>query len=95
MLELRLRDVDLHLFNEGTRLWLYDCLGAHPGESDGQRGTQFAVRAPLAQLATVIMQAFVYDGRFSRYRNRFRGRVREGVADTCRSEDPVHRTVKR
>ena len=44
----RLDDQDLYLFNEGSHLRLYDRLGAHPMEVDGERGTYFAVWAPNA-----------------------------------------------
>jgi 1,4-alpha-glucan branching enzyme len=49
-----LGDADLHLFNEGSHVRLYDKLGAHPLEHDGQRGTYFAVWAPNAQEVSVI-----------------------------------------
>ncbi|HEY2029760.1 MAG TPA: 1,4-alpha-glucan branching protein GlgB [Myxococcales bacterium] len=45
-----LSDDDLHLFNEGSHLKLYDHLGAHP--ADG--GTHFAVWAPNARAVSVI-----------------------------------------
>jgi 1,4-alpha-glucan branching enzyme len=50
----RIGDVDLHLFNEGTHTALYESLGAHPGEKDGQQGTFFAVWAPNARSVEVI-----------------------------------------
>ncbi|HEY3247748.1 MAG TPA: 1,4-alpha-glucan branching protein GlgB [bacterium] len=54
----RLTDDDLHLFNEGTHLRLYDRLGAHPaeagGEAGGEAGTYFAVWAPDAERVSVI-----------------------------------------
>ena len=46
--------IDLHLFNEGTHLHLYRCLGAHPASAAGQTGTYFAVWAPSAQSVGVI-----------------------------------------
>ena len=39
---------DLHLFNEGTHLRLYERLGSHPRVVDGVAGTSFAVFAPNA-----------------------------------------------
>ena len=45
-----LSDDDLHLFNEGSHLALYDRLGAHPVEG----GTHFAVWAPNARSVHVI-----------------------------------------
>jgi 1,4-alpha-glucan branching enzyme len=38
----------LHLFNEGTNLRVFECLGAHPQVVDGMAGTCFAVWAPNA-----------------------------------------------
>jgi len=45
-----LSDDDLHLFNEGSQLRLYDHLGAHIKRG----GTQFAVWAPNAQMVNVF-----------------------------------------
>jgi 1,4-alpha-glucan branching enzyme len=45
---------DLHYFNEGSHVRLYDCLGAHLGEQDGQAGCEFAVWAPGAESVSVI-----------------------------------------
>ena len=45
-----LSDDDLHLFNEGSQLRLYDHLGAHLQEG----GTHFAVWAPNARMVNVI-----------------------------------------
>lgn len=39
---------DLHLFNEGTHLRLYEKLGAHLTAQNGLNGTHFAVWAPNA-----------------------------------------------
>jgi 1,4-alpha-glucan branching enzyme len=47
-------DQDLHLFNEGTHLRLWEVLGAHPTEADGVPGTHFAVWAPNAREVTVV-----------------------------------------
>jgi 1,4-alpha-glucan branching enzyme len=47
-------DVDLHLFNEGTHVHLYDKLGAHLMELNGRQGTYFAVWAPDARSVSVI-----------------------------------------
>ncbi|HYF10780.1 MAG TPA: alpha-amylase family glycosyl hydrolase, partial [Actinomycetota bacterium] len=49
-----LSDMDVFLFNEGTHTKLYERLGAHPIESDGEAGTVFAVWAPNAEAVTVI-----------------------------------------
>jgi 1,4-alpha-glucan branching enzyme len=45
---------DLHFFNEGTAVRLYDRLGAHPGQENGCEGTHFAVWAPSARSVTLI-----------------------------------------
>ncbi len=50
----RLTDDDLHLFNEGTHLHLFDKLGAHLEEPGGIAGTTFAVWAPDAEGVSVI-----------------------------------------
>ena len=50
----RLGEADLHYFNEGTHSRLFECLGAHSDEVDGQRGTWFAVWAPNARYVSVI-----------------------------------------
>ena len=44
---------DLHLFNEGNHVRLYDKLGAHPVVREGVSGTQFAVWAPSASSVSV------------------------------------------
>ncbi len=47
-------DDDLHLFNEGTHLRLWEHLGSHPRNLDGQQGVHFAVWAPNASDVRVI-----------------------------------------
>jgi 1,4-alpha-glucan branching enzyme len=49
-----LTDLDIHLFREGKHYRLYEKLGSHPMEVDGQQGTYFAVWAPSAQAVSVI-----------------------------------------
>ncbi|NBC06468.1 MAG: 1,4-alpha-glucan branching protein GlgB [Bacteroidetes bacterium] len=49
-----LTDLDIHLFREGKHYRLYEKLGSHPIEVDGQQGTYFAVWAPNAQAVSVI-----------------------------------------
>ena len=49
-----LTDMDLHLFNEGTHLEIYERLGAHPRNIDGITGINFAVWAPNAQGISVV-----------------------------------------
>jgi 1,4-alpha-glucan branching enzyme len=45
---------DLHLFNEGSHVRLYDKLGAHPLTVNGTAGTLFAVWAPNAAHVSVM-----------------------------------------
>ena len=47
-------DDDSHLFNEGSHFRLYDKLGAHVVNHDGESGTHFAVWAPNAEQVSVI-----------------------------------------
>jgi 1,4-alpha-glucan branching enzyme len=58
-----LGEVDLHLFNEGTHRRLWECLGAHPREVDGEAGVAFAVWAPNARRVSVIGEHCRWDGR--------------------------------
>ncbi|MGH9311633.1 MAG: alpha-amylase family glycosyl hydrolase, partial [Vicinamibacterales bacterium] len=46
-------DYDLHLFNEGTHVSIYDKLGAHL-VTDPERGTHFAVWAPNASRVRLV-----------------------------------------
>jgi len=58
-----LGDIDLHLFNEGRHLRLWEKLGAHPRMMDGVEGTSFAVWAPNATRVSVIGTFNGWDGR--------------------------------
>ncbi|WP_084605225.1 1,4-alpha-glucan branching protein GlgB [Desulfonatronum thioautotrophicum] len=49
-----LTDSDIYLFKEGRHFRLYDKLGSHPMEVDGQWGALFAVWAPNAERVSVI-----------------------------------------
>ncbi len=49
-----LGEQDLHFFNEGTHLRLYEKLGAHPLSWTASAGTAFAVWAPNAEQVSVI-----------------------------------------
>ena len=49
-----LSDQDLHLFNEGSHVRLWEKLGAHLDTRDGQPGTRFAVWAPNAESVSVV-----------------------------------------
>ena len=47
-------DMDQYLFGEGTHYEIYKKLGAHPAESDGEKGVYFAVWAPNAKNVRVV-----------------------------------------
>lgn len=47
-------EYDIHLFREGNHFRLYDKLGSHITEFDGEMGTYFAVWAPNAESVAVI-----------------------------------------
>jgi 1,4-alpha-glucan branching enzyme len=47
-------DFDIYLFKSGTHFRLYEKLGSHLIEVDGQKGTYFAVWAPNASRVSVI-----------------------------------------
>lgn len=49
-----LTDQDLHLFNEGSHVRLWEKLGAHADTRDGRPGTRFAVWAPNAESVSVV-----------------------------------------
>ena len=49
-----LTDQDLHLFNEGSHDRLYQKLGAHPLQVEGNEGTYFATWAPNAKQVCVM-----------------------------------------
>jgi 1,4-alpha-glucan branching enzyme len=46
--------LDLHLFNEGRHVKLYEKLGAHPVEFEGKAGVVFRVWAPNARSVSLI-----------------------------------------
>jgi 1,4-alpha-glucan branching enzyme len=60
-----LGDMDLHLFNEGTHLRLYDILGAHLRTIEGVTGVSFAVWAPNARRVSLLAEFNHWDGRLS------------------------------
>ncbi len=47
-------DFDINLFKSGKHYRLYDKLGSHLTEVDGEKGTYFAVWAPSAQAVSVV-----------------------------------------
>jgi 1,4-alpha-glucan branching enzyme len=47
-------DFDINLFKGGKHYRLYDKLGSHPVEVDGEKGTYFAVWAPSAKGVSVV-----------------------------------------
>lgn len=49
-----LTDYDVNLFRSGKHYRIYDKLGAHVIEVEGQKGVQFAVWAPSAQAVSII-----------------------------------------
>ncbi len=58
-----LGDMDLHLFNEGRHLRLWEKLGAQLREIDGVSGTSFAVWAPNAEQLSVVGTFNGWNGR--------------------------------
>jgi 1,4-alpha-glucan branching enzyme len=58
----RLDAQDLHLFNEGTHLRLWERLGAHVATVGGVEGTVFAVWAPNAEGVSVVGDFNDWDG---------------------------------
>src|SRR5881394_1536774 len=57
------REVDLHLFSEGTHLQVYEKFGAHLRTVGGVKGVYFAVWAPNAQRVSVVGDFNGWDGR--------------------------------
>ena len=47
-------DFDVHLFREGRHFKLYEKLGSHVMEVNGQKGTFFGVWAPNAKKVSVV-----------------------------------------
>jgi 1,4-alpha-glucan branching enzyme len=59
-----LGDLDLHLFNEGNHLRLWETLGAHVMTVDGASGVHFAVWAPTGRRVSVVGDFNAWDGRW-------------------------------
>ncbi len=58
-----LGELDLHLIGEGRHEHLYELLGAHVREHEGEAGTAFAVWAPAAASVSVVGDFNHWDGR--------------------------------
>ena len=58
----RFTDDDIYLFKQGKHYRLYEHLGAHPVEMDGEKGVYFAVFAPAAKAVQVIGDFNYWDG---------------------------------
>ncbi len=58
-----LGELDLHLFAEGNHRRIWEVLGAHPRNIDGEDGTLFAVWAPNARRVSVVGDFCRWDGR--------------------------------
>src|SRR5688572_2255471 len=56
-------DIDLYLFNEGRHQQLWEMLGAHHRQHQGEWGTSFAVWAPNARAVRVVGDFNSWDGR--------------------------------
>ncbi len=54
MMEHRITDLDIYLFNGGTHYEIYNKLGAHLAVEDGVEGVYFAVWAPNAKTVSVV-----------------------------------------
>jgi len=55
-------EFDINLFKAGKHYKLYEKMGAHPMELEGEEGVYFAVWAPSAKLVTVIGDFNYWDG---------------------------------
>ena len=73
-----LGEQDLHLFNEGTHLRLYDVLGSHLDTVDGVDGAHFAVWAPNASGVSVVGDWNGWDGTTHRLQARDGSGIWEG-----------------
>ncbi|OED35359.1 1,4-alpha-glucan branching enzyme [Chromatiales bacterium (ex Bugula neritina AB1)] len=63
-------EFDLHLFNEGRHLRLYEVLGARKITIEGVTGVRFAVWAPSSSRVSVVGEFNQWDGRVHPMRNR-------------------------
>lgn len=74
-----LTDDDLHFFNEGTHMHLYEKMGAHPHGRGKGAGTNFAVWAPNAEHVSVIGDFNGWDWQRNRLEPRGSSGIWEGV----------------
>jgi len=77
----RLTADDLHLFNEGRHFNLYEKLGAHASDVDGQVGTQFSVWAPNAERVSVVGEFNGWDPSADPLRPRGNSGIWEGLVE--------------
>ena len=52
--EIFMTDVDAYLLGQGTHYEIYNKMGAHVAEKDGEKGVYFAVWAPAAKEIYVV-----------------------------------------
>ena len=57
----RFTDMDIYLFKEGTHVKLYDKMGSHIMQREGEEGVYFAVWAPNARAVSVVGDFNDYD----------------------------------
>ncbi|MBI2848414.1 MAG: 1,4-alpha-glucan branching protein GlgB [Chloroflexi bacterium] len=71
-------ELDLHLFNEGSHFRLYEKMGAHPVQQNGEAGMHFAVWAPNARYVSVIGDFNGWNKRANPIHQRDRSGIWEG-----------------
>jgi 1,4-alpha-glucan branching enzyme len=73
-----LTENDLYLFNEGSHYRIYDKMGAHPFNHEGQAGAIFSVWAPNARAVSVIGNFNGWDAKAHRLQSRGSSGIWEG-----------------
>jgi 1,4-alpha-glucan branching enzyme len=73
-----LTDQDLYLFNEGSHYRIYDKMGAHLAEHNGQQGAVFSVWAPNAKSVSVVGSFNGWDAKTHRLNPRGSSGIWEG-----------------
>ncbi|WP_116085647.1 1,4-alpha-glucan branching protein GlgB [Tropicimonas sp. IMCC34011] len=63
-------EMDEYLLGEGTHQRIWQVLGAHVMEHEGERGTHFAIWAPSARRVSVVGEFNAWDGRRAQMRRR-------------------------